>query len=110
MDDLNEESFEPFVTGAGLRLVIFGARACQPARDQRKDLEETLGRQAAPPRVAAIDALVHDGVRRKMNIRRLPTTIVFRDGEVAAMLQGYQAPQRIEALVRSVARVCAFAA
>jgi thioredoxin 1 len=99
MLDLNEDNFEPFVAGEGVRLVLFGAASCRPAREQRHELEGIENTSAAA-RLAAIDALSHDGLRRKLDIRRLPSTIVFRDGKVVQSLAGFQPRSRIEAVIK----------
>lgn len=102
MLDLNEDNFEPFVAGEGVRLVLFGAASCRPAREQRHELEgiETASGAA---RLAAIDALAHDGPRRKLDIRRLPTMIFFQNGKAVHALAGFQPRSRIEALIRRFA-------
>jgi thioredoxin 1 len=104
MPDLDEESFERFSAGEGLRIVMFGADQCQPSREQRTYFEDLFAKHPAAARLAVIDALMHDGPRRKLNVRRLPTTVIFRDGRVRQTLAGYQPRQRIEALLDCGAR------
>lgn len=37
MVDLDEVTYEAFVAGGGLRLVMFGRHTCQPSREQRDE-------------------------------------------------------------------------
>lgn len=98
---LDGDSFSGFVAGAGARIVLVGAEHCRPSRRQ---LQEMDAMYAGPARVAAIDALQHDALRRQLDVRFLPTTLIYRDGVLEKTLQGYQPRAKLEAILLASSR------
>jgi hypothetical protein len=105
MQVLDADTFDPFIGGPGLRMVVFGAENCRPSRRQTQEMDAM--KHAS---LAAIDALNHDDVRRRMDVLFLPTTFVFRDGLLQKSLLGYQPVARIEAMPCAATRPLAAAA
>lgn len=96
MDNLDEDSFDAFVARDVICFVVFGAHNCRPFRDQLAEMRDSAD-DYAPARFASIDVLTYDRPRRQMNIRCLPTTVMFRDGRT---LVGYQPRSRLKAMVQ----------
>jgi thioredoxin-like negative regulator of GroEL len=104
MDALTDESFGRYVSQDGLSCVVFGALNCRPSRVQEREIGGIVKSFGRSVRFARIDALLHDTITQMMSVRRLPTTVIFRNGETAATLEGFCAPHRVEAMLQQLNR------
>jgi thioredoxin-like negative regulator of GroEL len=104
MDELDDDTFRPYVAQYGLSCVMFGADYCRPSRVQEREMSGVVKSFGGFVRFARVDAILHAMATRAMSVRRLPTTVIFKDGEAAAVFEGRCAPHRIEATLQGLGR------
>jgi thioredoxin-like negative regulator of GroEL len=104
MDALDDDTFASYVSQDGLSCVVFGASNCRPSRMQEREIGGLIKSFGRSVRFARIDALAHETITQMMSVRRLPTTVIFKDGEAAAVLEGFCAPHRVEAMLQQFNR------
>jgi thioredoxin 1 len=77
--ELTHDTFEPTVTGDGITLVDFWASWCGPCRAFAPVFEEAA---AENPDItfAKVDTEAEQELAGMLNIRSIPTLMIFRDG------------------------------
>lgn len=98
IDATTPEQVEQAIAGQPRLLVDFHKDHCPGCRM----LELSLQRVAGTPAGQGVTVLrvqlevLGEGFFRGLGLRQTPTLAVFRDGQEAARLGGYQSPQQIE--------------
>lgn len=85
--------FHATLPGSGVALVTFIADWCPPACRQRGILETVASTFANRAGVAMVDADKAESLCDKLEIRTLPSSLLFVKGELAESLPGFQQEQ-----------------
>jgi thioredoxin 1 len=83
-------------------LVDFTAAWCAPCRTIAPHVEAIAADYAGRLRVATCDADANPELLAKLDVRCMPTLMVFKEGRVVAQLVGAAPRAKIEALVQRV--------
>ena len=102
LQQVNSESFDKEVLKSQKPVLVeFGAVWCQPCRILEPVLEELAKEWGETVKVAKLD--VDEATQLTMNYQVLsvPTTMLFKNGEVLERMVGYQPKERISGKVMS---------
>lgn len=100
LQEVNSESFDKEVLKSQKPVLVeFGAVWCQPCRILEPVLEELAKEWGESVKVAKLD--VDEATQLTMNYQVLsvPTTMLFKNGEVLERMVGYQPKERISGKV-----------
>ncbi len=100
LQEVNSESFDKEVLKSQKPVLVeFGAVWCQPCRILEPVLEELAKEWGETVKVAKLD--VDEATQLTMNYQVLsvPTTMLFKNGEVLERMVGYQPKERISGKV-----------
>jgi len=100
LQQVNSESFDKEVLKSQKPVLVeFGAVWCQPCRILEPVLEELAKEWGETVKVAKLD--VDEATQLTMNYQVLsvPTTMLFKNGEVLERMVGYQPKERISGKV-----------
>ena len=100
LQQVNSESFDKEVLKSQKPVLVeFGAVWCQPCRILEPELEELAKEWGETVKVAKLD--VDEATQLTMNYQVLsvPTTMLFKNGEVLERMVGYQPKERISGKV-----------
>lgn len=87
------ETFDTEVApGTGLVAIEFTAAWCPPCRMMAPALEAIAREYAAELRILQMDADTNAATMARLNVRGLPTMLVFRDGEPVDRIVGAVSP------------------
>ena len=78
------------ITGTGTVLVDFYATWCGPCRLQQPILENVAARIEGKAVIIKVDTDEHPEIAAQYQIEKIPTLIVFKDGQVAERFLGIQ--------------------
>jgi thioredoxin-like negative regulator of GroEL len=97
MKRLDEESLRQMAEAPGAALVMFGHPTSRPTMAQAQAFAELWADCGEAAQFGYLDALMHEGAARRYAVRALPTTLLFRDGVLAAAFEGFHTRARLEA-------------
>ncbi len=84
----SEEAYRRIVEQPGVALVEFYTEHCPSCVKQAPVISALADRYAGRAKVAVADARKLGGIAAELGIRAVPTTVIYKDGEAAATLQG----------------------
>jgi thioredoxin-like negative regulator of GroEL len=87
-----------------MALVLFGATLGRPTLDQANEFALLWSEQRFDVRYGYIDAISNEDTRRALDVRRLPTTILFQDGVPVHRFRGLHHRFRLESVIQSRAQ------
>ncbi len=100
LQEINSQSFEAEVLKSDKPVLLeFGAVWCQPCRILEPVLEELAAQWGADVKVAKLDVDEAADITIKYQVLSVPTTILFKNGEVLERLVGFQPKERISSKV-----------
>ena len=95
---LTEENFEETVLSEGITIVDFWAEWCGPCKNFAPVFEKTS--EAHPEvRFAKVDTEAQQGLAAALQIRSIPTIMIFRDGILLFNQAGAMPEQSLEQIV-----------
>ena len=95
---LTEENFEETVLSEGITIVDFWAEWCGPCKSFAPVFEKTS--EAHPEvRFAKVDTEAQQGLAAALQIRSIPTIMIFRDGILLFNQAGAMPEQSLEQIV-----------
>jgi thioredoxin-like negative regulator of GroEL len=103
MQRLNATEVNRFVREAGLAVVMFGSPESESTMAQAVEFALAWANAADTVRFGYVDAFENIATARAFGVRLLPTTLIVRNGEVVATLEGIQPSLRIESALRAAA-------
>jgi thioredoxin-like negative regulator of GroEL len=103
MQRLNTNTVQRFVREAELAVVMFGSPDSQATMAQAVEFALAWADNGDAAQFGYVDAFENIAAARAFGIRLLPTTLIVRDGAIAAKLEGRQPSLRIESALRTVA-------
>jgi thioredoxin 1 len=96
LQEIDSASFESEVLKAeGPVLLEFGAVWCQPCRILEPVLEDLAGEWGDSVKVAKLDVDEAAQITMNYQILSVPTTMLFKNGEVLERMVGYQPKDKI---------------
>ncbi len=110
MQRLNTETLNDFLGEPGVSAVMFGAPQGEATMDQATQFAEAWLACHDEANFGYVDAFKNVDAARSYSVRVLPTTMIVRDGEIIAWIEGRHSSIRVSQAVRGAARVYAEAA
>jgi hypothetical protein len=110
MQRLNNDTLQPFVNERGVSAIMFGATDGEATMAQAIDFADAWLDCHDEANFGYIDALENGAAARAYAVRVLPTTMIARDGEIVAWIEGRHASTVIAAAITSASRTYAVAA
>lgn len=100
LQEINSASFESEVLKAEKPVLLeFGAVWCQPCRILEPVLEDLAGEWGDSVKVAKLDVDEAAQITMNYQILSVPTTMLFKNGEVLERMVGYQPKDKISGKV-----------
>lgn len=100
LQQINSASFESEVLKAEKPVLLeFGAVWCQPCRILEPVLEDLAGEWGERVKVAKLDVDEAAQITMNYQILSVPTTMLFKNGEVLERMVGYQPKDKISGKV-----------
>lgn len=97
---ISSENFESEVLKSTTPVLVeFGATWCQPCRILEPVLEELAGEWGSTVKVAKLDVDEASQITMDYQVLSVPTTMLFKNGEVLERIVGYQPKDRINSKV-----------
>lgn len=98
--EINVDNFENDVLKSEKPVLLeFGAVWCGPCKMLEPVLEELAGEFGDQVLVAKVDVDHNPQIAGNYNVLSVPTTMLFKDGEIVERLVGYQPKDRISAKI-----------
>lgn len=98
---INEENFETEVRKSEVPVLVdFYASWCTPCCKMKPVLEELNEELMGEARVVEVDIMSESGLAGNFNIRRVPSVVIFRNGEATDTLIGMAGKEQLSALLR----------
>jgi thioredoxin-like negative regulator of GroEL len=102
MERLDEETLAEFLQRGPVAVVLFGAPSGRPTLEQAEQFALLWADHPDSACFGYLDALENEAARKSFDIRILPTSLVFRDGVMAARFEGYRTRGAIEAALKGL--------
>lgn len=90
---ITKENFEE-VTKDGVAIIKFGAKWCGPCRQMAPIMESVAGEDNGV-KFGDVDTDEQPELSQKFGIRSVPSTLVFKDGELVETLIGLQTKDQL---------------
>jgi thioredoxin 1 len=99
--EITDDNFERTVIQSPLPVLIdFWAAWCSPCRAMAPHVEALADAYEGRVRVGKLDADEHQDVLARLDVRSLPTFLVFKEGKVVGQIVGAVPKSRLEDLVK----------
>jgi hypothetical protein len=110
MQRLNDDTLQPFINERGVSAIMFGATDGEATMAQAIDFADAWLDCHDEASFGYVDALENGAAARAYAVRVLPTTMIARDGEIVAWIEGRHASTVIATAIANASRTYAVAA
>jgi hypothetical protein len=110
MQRLTNDTLQPFISERGVSAIMFGAPDGEATMAQAIDFADAWLDCHDEAHFGYIDAFENAAAARAYAVRVLPTTMIARDGEIVAWIEGRHASTVIAAAIANASRTYAVAA
>lgn len=110
MQRLTNDTLQGFISDPGATAIMFGAPKGEATMNQAIDFADAWLDCHDDASFGYIDAFENVAAARAYAVRVLPTTMITRNGEIIAWIEGRCSGTRIAATIKSAMRVQAAAA
>lgn len=110
MQRLNNDTLQSFVNERGVTAIMFGATDGEATMNQAIDFADAWLDCHDEAHFGYIDALKNVAAARAYAVRVLPTTMIARDGEIIAWIEGRASGIRVGQAIMNANRTYAEAA
>lgn len=83
-------------------MLVFTAEWCRPCGLQKPIIEKLNSQFGDQILIQTVDVDLHSGLADRFQVRTLPATILFADGEMVEHLPGYQAEDFLTAYLKHI--------
>jgi hypothetical protein len=104
MQRLNNDTLQSFVNERGVTAIMFGATDGEATMNQAIDFADAWLDCHDEAHFGYIDALENVAAARAYAVRVLPTTMIARDGDITAWIEGRSSSVRIGQAILSASR------
>jgi len=101
MQRLNSNTVQRFVREADIAALMFGSPESETTMAQAIEFALAWADNSGTAQFGYVDAFQNIAAARSFGVRMLPTTLIVRNGEVVARLEGRQPSMLIEAALRN---------
>ena len=99
--EITDDNFERAVTQSPVPVLVdFWAAWCAPCRAMSPHVEALAEAYEGKVRFGKLDADAHQDIVAKLDVRSLPTFLIFKEGKVAGQIVGAVPKSRLEDLVK----------
>ncbi len=99
--DLDEKSFDDFIR-KGVVVIDFWATWCGPCKIMGPIFEEAAGELKGKAKFGKVDVDANHEIAEKFEIRSIPTTMFFKDGEQVDMHVGVLDKKELVKVVKEI--------
>lgn len=105
MQRLNNRTLNDFVSEPGVAAIMFGAPHGEATMDQAVQFAEAWLECHDDANFGYVDAFENVAAARSYSVRVLPTTMIVKDGEVVAWIEGRHSSIRVAQAIKTAERV-----
>lgn len=98
--ELDEETFDEYVSSSKVVFVDFWADWCRPCRHMAPILRSLAREYAGKIAFAKVDVEAEPALKKRFKVRAIPTYVVFKRGEVADRFSGARTRAAIAQKIR----------
>ncbi len=94
------------IAGKKPAMLVFTAAWCRPCGLQRPVIEKISASFSNSIRIEIIDVDEQSDLADRLQVRTLPATLLYADGELVEHLHGYQAEDFLTSYVNHIIKMC----
>ncbi len=102
----SEDFDQKIISGKDPAMLVFTATWCRPCALQKPVIEKIAAAFSTSIRIEIIDVDAQSELADRLQVRTLPATLLYADGELVEHLHGYQAEDFLTSYVNHILKMC----